>query len=330
MSQLVRIVDLKKWFPVRRSFFSNILSSRETYCKAVDGVSFDISEGEIFGLAGESGCGKTTTGRTILRLIKPTSGEVYFEGINTFKSHKSKMKKYFQRKMQMIYQNPNEAVNSRMNVFKIVSEPIIIHRLAKNAQDKKKMVEEVLEKVGLTPPEIFINAYPHQLSGGQLQRVCVARCLVLAPKFIVADEPVSMLDVSLRMEVLNVLFKLKKQHMACLFISHDLAVLRSVCDRIAIMYLGKIVEAGPTETLTKNPMHPYTKALIAAIPEPDPRAERIKVIIGGEIPSPVNPPPGCKFHTRCPQRFPICEKEEPNLIEVDSKHYVACHLFEKK
>lgn len=326
MDQLVKVIDLKKWFTVRRSFLSTILSGREMYCKAVDGVSFDIGKGEIFGLAGESGSGKTTTGRAILNLIEPTGGEVYFEGSNILKIDKSEMK-YYRQRMQMIYQNPYESVNPRMRVSGLVSEPISVHNLAGNRQDKEELVAKALENVDLTPPEMFTNAYPHQLSGGQLQRVNIARCLVLNPEFIVADEPVSMLDASLRIEVLNVLSKLRGQGIASLFISHDLAILRYVCDRIAIMYLGKIVEVGPTENLLSNPLHPYTIALIAAVPEPDPKAEKIKVVIGGEIPSPVNPPPGCKFHPRCPQWRTWCEKKEPDLIEVESQHYVACHSF---
>jgi len=327
MSQpVIDVQNLKKWFPLRKGFFASIFEKEQRYVKAVDGVSFQIRQGEVFGLAGESGCGKTTTGKAILRLVEPTDGKVFFKGIDVT-SLRGKELKLMRRKMQIIYQDPYESLNPRMNVETIISEPIRVHKLANRKEIRKKVIS-VLEEVELTPAEDFIRRYPHELSGGQRQRVAVARALVLEPEFIVADEPVSMLDVSIRAEVLNLLIKLKNERgISYLFITHDLAIARHMCDKIAIMYLGKIVEMGKVEDVIKNPLHPYSKALLAAVPVPDPTIKRPSAKIKGEVPSAINIPPGCRFHPRCPYATESCKKEEPLMINAGSEHYVACHLI---
>lgn len=321
---LVKVEDLKKWFPVTAGFFTTIFSRKQLFLRAVDGVSFEIRRGEVFGLAGESGSGKTTTGRLILKLIEPSGGKIYFEGkdITTFSE---KELKRIRRKMQIIFQDPYESLNPRMTIRNIVAEPLDVQGLGSESEDR---VRKVLEDVELIPAEEFLHRFPHELSGGQRQRVAVARALVLDPGFIVADEPVSMLDVSIRAEVLNLMLNLvKKFNLSLLYITHDLALARHMCDRIAVMYLGKIMEIASAEKIVYEPLHPYTKALILAVPVPDPTSDRSQLVIKGEIPSPVNPPAGCRFHTRCPVMIgEICRTKEPPLIEVGHDHYVACHL----
>lgn len=321
----LRVINLMKWFPLRKGLISSILSRKEEHVKAVDGISFEVRRGEIFGLAGESGCGKTTTGKTILRLLEPTSGEVYFQGENVFALAKIEMKQ-LRRKMQIIYQDPYESLNPRMTVFDIISEPISIHNLADTLSEREEIIFKYLEDVELVPPEEFINRFPHELSGGQRQRVAVARTLVLQPSFIIADEPISMLDVSIRAGILKVMLKSKEARgITYIFITHDLAYARHICQRGAIMYLGKIVELAPMDILVKQPLHPYTIALMAAVPVPDPRLEHARAIIGGEVPTPINPPSGCRFHPRCPKATDICSREEPEIVEVEKGHLVACH-----
>ena len=321
----LRVINLMKWFPLRKGLISSILSRKEEHVKAVDGISFEVRRGEIFGLAGESGCGKTTTGKTILRLLEPTSGEVYFQGENVFALAKTEMKQ-LRRKMQIIYQDPYESLNPRMTVFDIISEPISIHNLADTLSEREEIIFKYLEDVELVPPEEFINRFPHELSGGQRQRVAVARTLVLQPSFIIADEPISMLDVSIRAGILKVMLKSKEARgITYIFITHDLAYARHICQRSAIMYLGKIVELAPMDILVKQPLHPYTIALMAAVPVPDPRLEHARAIIGGEVPTPINPPSGCRFHPRCPKATDICSREEPEIVEVEKGHLVACH-----
>ena len=323
--KIVEVVNLKKWFPVRTGFWGSIFSRKQLFVHAVDGISFGIKRGEIFGLVGESGSGKTTTGRLILRLIEPTAGKIYFKEKEIANISRRELK-LLRREMQIIFQDPYESLNPRMTISTIVSEPLRVQRLGNDASIEKK-VKAVLEDVELIPPEEFLFRYPHELSGGQRQRVSVARTFILVPKFIIADEPVSMLDVSIRAEILDLMLSLvEKFDASFLYITHDLALARHICDRIAVMYLGKIMESGPTEKIVYEPLHPYTKALIRAVPIPDPTSERIEVVIPGEIPSPVNIPPGCRFHTRCPVAIEICRQKEPPLIATGKEQRVACHL----
>ena len=323
----LKVLDLKKWFPLRRGVVSTLLSRRTEYVKAVDGVSFDVKRGEIFGLAGESGCGKTTTGKTILRLLEPTGGEIYFQGQNITTLGKYEMKQ-LRRKMQIVYQDPYESLNPRMTVFDIIAEPITIHRLASSESELEEMVYKSLREVEMAPAEEFAPRFPHELSGGQRQRVAVARTLVLQPSFIVADEPISMLDVSIRAGILKVMLRPGKERgITYIFITHDLAYARHICHRGAIMYLGKIVELASMDELVKNPLHPYTVALMAAVPVPDPHLEKARAVIGGEVPTPINPPSGCRFHPRCPKVMDVCRRDEPEIVEIANEHYVACHAY---
>lgn len=329
MDELLKVEKLKKYFPVNLGFFRSIASRNEIFVKAVDDISFDIKKQEIFGLAGESGSGKTTTGRVILRLIEPTAGKAIFEGKNIFETEIDP--KILRRQMQMIFQDPYESLNPRFTVYDIISEPLKIHKIFNTEKEIEEKVLDRLEEVKITPPEQFLLRYPHELSGGQRQRVALARSLVLDPEFVVADEPVSMLDVSIRAEVLNLMFELIQKHnVSFLYITHDLALARHICDRIGIMYLGKIVEMSTAEKIVYEPQHPYTKALIVAVPIPDPNARRSEAVIKGEIPSPINPPAGCRFHTRCPSYIgDICRTKEPELLDTGGEHYVACHLYNK-
>ncbi len=328
---IVKVQNLKKYFLVKLGFFHTLFSKQSLYVQAVDDVSFEIKRGEIFGLAGESGSGKTTTGRVLLKLIEPTSGKIIFKNQDITSLTESQMKP-FRRSMQMIFQDPYESLNPRMTIENIIAEPLRVLDVASSESEIQQKVTKALEEVELIPPEEFVFRYPHELSGGQRQRVAVARAIVIDPDFVVADEPVSMLDVSIRAEILKLLFSLVEKHnTALLYITHDLALARHICDRLAIMYLGKIMEMGTVDQVIEEPLHPYTRALMAAVPIPDPTAKRIEVIIKGEIPSPVNPPSGCRFHTRCPSYIgDICRKKEPKLIDMGNNHYVACNLYPKK
>jgi len=320
---ILKVRNLKKWFPVRTGILEDLISrGKKKYVKAVDGISFDVKKRQIYGLAGESGCGKTTTGRVILRLLEPTSGEVQLGDQDIFSLTKRELNK-FRKSAQIIFQDPYESLNPRMSIFDFVSEPLAVH----NIGNEEELVINALKTVELIPPEEFFYRYPHELSGGQRQRVAIARAMILNPKFIVADEPVSMLDVSIRSSILKLMFKLRDEMgISYLYITHDLATTRQVCDKIAIMYLGKFVEEAETEELLSNPLHPYTQALISAVPIPDPTARKSKVSISGEIPSPIDLPPGCRFRPRCPYAKEICSKEEPDLVEVVNNHRVACHI----
>jgi peptide/nickel transport system ATP-binding protein len=328
LSEIVKVEHLKKYFPVQKSFLEQLFARKMSYVKAVDDVTFSIKKGKILTLAGESGCGKTTTGRVIIRLLEPTSGKIYLNGADITKLKGEKLR-LLRRKMQIIFQDPYASLNPRMKIGDAVGHPLEIHGLTKG-EEKGKKVLEVLEKVGLTPPEQFINLYPHQLSGGQRQRVALARSIILKPEFMVADEPVSMIDVSLRTTIIDLMLSFRKElGLTYLFITHDLAVAKYISDRIAIMYLGKIIEMGSKESLFLNPMHPYTQALLSAIPVPNPERKRKKIELKGEVPSAINIPSGCRFHPRCPFAEKLCIEKEPELTSVTSDHLVACHLIEK-
>ena len=325
----LRVEHLTKWFPVRMGFFATLLGREKKYVHAVNDISFYIKKKDIFVLAGESGCGKTTTGRMVLRVIEPTSGKIYFRDKEITALSKEEMRA-LRPKMQMIFQDPYESLNPRMHIRDIISEPLIVNHLATDKAEIEDKVLRALEEVGLTPPEQFIDRFPHELSGGQRQRVSVARALITNPEFVVADEPVSMLDASIRSAVLNTLLELRdKENLTYLFITHDLAVASYIGDYIAIMYLGKIVEIGDIEKVMKDPKHPYTQALISAVPEPDPTIKKKRVPLKGEPPSPINLPKGCIFSGRCPYAFDRCFKEEPQMIKLENDHYAACHLLEK-
>lgn len=325
---IMKVENLKKYFPISLGFFRTVFAKEELFVRAVDDISFDIKKGEIFGLAGESGSGKTTTGRLLLRLIESTSGNIEFHGKDITHISEEEMK-VLRRNMQIIFQDPYESLNPRMTVGDIVAEPLRLLEKSMDPHEVESRVSQTLEDVELTPASEFFFRYPHELSGGQRQRVAVARAFAVNPEFIVADEPVSMLDVSIRAEILRLMMSLVQKYKASfLYITHDLALARHMCDRLAIMYLGKIMEWGDAEKVVFEPLHPYTKALIEAVPIPDPTASRVATVIKGEIPSPVNPPPGCRFHTRCPSYIgDICRTKEPQLIDVGKKHFVACHLY---
>ncbi|MEM0078622.1 MAG: ABC transporter ATP-binding protein [Nitrososphaerota archaeon] len=318
--ELLKIDNVRMYFEFRVGLFKTIP------VKAVDGVTLRISRGETLALVGESGCGKTTLGRLSLRLLKPTYGRIIFDGVDITDKEEKELK-WFRRRAQAIFQDPYSSINPFMTVREILEEPLILHRVG-DARERLEMITKALTDVKLTPVEEFMGKYPHMLSGGQRQRVGIARALILRPEYIVADEPVSMIDASSRAEILYLLKELQEKYkISFLYITHDIATARHFSDKIAVMYLGKIVELAEARELVRKPLHPYTEALIEAVPEPDP-SNRLKErkVIPGEPPSPVNPPAGCRFHPRCPYRFDICDKIEPEPREVESKHYVACHL----
>jgi len=317
---LLRVTDLVKHFPIK----SGLLSRATERVHAVDGVSFEIAAGETMGLVGESGCGKSTTGRCILRLIEPTSGEVWFDGKNVTALSGSALRALC-RDMQIIFQDPYASLDPRMTVGAIIGEALIIHKLAKNRHEFEARVVELLERVGLSPDHM--RRYPHEFSGGQRQRIGIARALAVSPKLIVCDEPVSALDVSIQAQVVNLLEDLQQQFsLTYLFIAHDLSVVEHISTRVAVMYLGRIVEMAPRQQIFTSPKHPYTKALLSAVPVPEPGAARTPMILKGDVPSPINPPSGCRFHTRCPFVFDRCRTEEPELRSTGDGQWVACHL----
>ena len=328
---VIRVVDLQKYFLAKLGLWESI-KGKKVVIRALDGVSLEIKKGEIFGLAGESGCGKTTVGRTMLRLIEPTSGSIYFKGVDITHLPKSGTRA-LRSKMQIVFQDPYESINPRMSVFDVIAEGVRINRGilgVRSEESIKELVTRALNLVQLVPPDQFVQRYPHELSGGQRQRVAIARALVLQPEFIVADEPVSMLDVSIRAEVLNVMTDLRdKLGLSFLFITHDLALAKHTTDKLGIMYLGKIVERGESGEVIDKPLHPYTQALIVAIPVPDPDGRKVRVFAGGEIPSAMDIPRGCRFHPRCPFAKEICATDEPDLRLVEGEHYVACHFYEE-
>lgn len=319
---LVEVKDLKMYFPITQGI---VFQRKIGDIKAVDGLNFFIRRGETLGLVGESGCGKSTTGRAILQLYRPTAGAVYFEGVNLCELKGERLRR-MRRKMQMIFQDPYASLNPRMTVGDIVGEPLEVHNILKG-KEKKERVQELLTVVGLNP--YFINRYPHEFSGGQRQRIGVARALAVQPDFIVCDEPISALDVSIQAQIINLLEELQQKfHLTYLFIAHDLSVVRHISDRVAVMYLGKIVELTTRDQLYNNPLHPYTQALLSAVPIPDPVVEekRRHIILVGDVPSPANPPPGCNFHTRCPVKIAgTCDISEPEFRDVGNEHWVACY-----
>jgi len=316
---VVAVKDLKKHFPVRKGLLRRTVG--QVY--AVDGISFQIGEAETLGLVGESGCGKSTVARTVLRLLEPTAGEIRIDGKDITRLGKGALRPY-RRQMQMVFQDPFSSLNPRMSAGDIVGEPLLVHGLA-HGKDKDKMVGEIFDQVGLRRSQM--HAFPHEFSGGQRQRISIARALSLNPRLIVADEPVSALDVSIQAQVINLMMDLQREkRLSYLFIAHDLAVVEHISQRIAVMYLGKIVEYADKETLFTRPQHPYTEALLSAVPVPNPKLKRQKRLLQGDVPSPINPPPGCAFHTRCPYAEARCKEETPVLREIGPGHGVSCHL----
>jgi oligopeptide/dipeptide ABC transporter, ATP-binding protein, C-terminal domain len=314
---LLDVRNLVKYFPVSSPF----MSGRKEYVKAVDGVSFTVARGETLGLVGESGCGKTSLSKTVLRLTEPTGGEVYFQGKNIFKLNKQELRKLW-RKVQIIFQDPYSSLNPRMSVADIIGEPLTVHKV--NKDERKARVKELMELVGLSA--YHAGRYPHEFSGGQRQRIGIARALALKPELIVCDEPVSALDVSIQSQILNLLGNLQKEFgLTYIFIAHGLAVVKHISSRVGVMYLGKLVELAESETLYHNPRHPYTQALMSSIPIPDPEVKPNRILLEGDVPSPINPPAGCRFHTRCKLCMPICKEQEPRLTSNGDGHFVACH-----
>jgi len=319
--RLVEVENLKKYYPVTAGLFSRHVAD----VRAVDGVSLYIMEGETLGLVGESGCGKSSLGRTLLRLEEPTTGRVLYKGSDIIMWDKRQLKG-FRKEAQMIFQDPQSSLDPRMTIGDSIGEALLIHGVG-TEKERLERVEELLKRVGLEPEHA--TRYPHELSGGQKQRIGIARALAVNPKLVVADEPVSALDVSVQAQILNLLLDLQREFgLAYLFIAHDLAVIGQVSDRIAVMYLGQIIELADRAELLSHPLHPYTEALISAIHVPDPHQKREKILLQGEVPSPVEPPPGCRFHTRCPRVMKICNREPPTLRQLEENHFVACHLYD--
>lgn len=320
---LLRVEDLKIYYPVAGSGFG-----KKEFVKAVDGVTFEVKKGEVFGIVGESGCGKSTLGRGVCKLENLTSGHVYLDGEDITEYNDRRMRS-IRKKVQMVFQDPYASLNPRMSVFDIIAEPLLVHHLYQDKADLEKKVLDLLHRVGLD--DYHANRYPHEFSGGQRQRIGIARALAVEPSLIIADEPVSALDVSIQAQVLNLLNELKHDlDLTYIFVAHDLSVVEYISDRVGVMYLGNFVEVGEKEKIYSNPMHPYTQALLSAVPVPDPTAKRERILLEGSIPSAHKPPTGCKFHTRCPKCMECCKTQAPERYEVDDGHYVYCHLYNKE
>ena len=320
---LLRVEDLKIYYPVAGSGFG-----KKEFVKAVDGVTFEVKKGEVFGIVGESGCGKSTLGRGVCKLENLTSGHVYLDGEDITEYNDRRMRS-IRKKVQMVFQDPYASLNPRMSVFDIIAEPLLVHHLYQDKADLEKKVLDLLHRVGLD--DYHANRYPHEFSGGQRQRIGIARALAVEPSLIIADEPVSALDVSIQAQVLNLLNELKHDlDLTYIFVAHDLSVVEYISDHVGVMYLGNFVEVGEKEKIYSNPMHPYTQALLSAVPVPDPTAKRERILLEGSIPSAHKPPTGCKFHTRCPKCMECCKTQAPERYEVDDGHYVYCHLYDKE
>ena len=320
---LLRVEDLKIYYPVAGSGFG-----KKEFVKAVDGVTFEVKKGEVFGIVGESGCGKSTLGRGVCKLENLTSGHVYLDGEDITEYNDRRMRS-IRKKVQMVFQDPYASLNPRMSVFDIIAEPLLVHHLYQDKADLEKKVLDLLHRVGLD--DYHANRYPHEFSGGQRQRIGIARALAVEPSLIIADEPVSALDVSIQAQVLNLLNELKHDlDLTYIFVAHDLSVVEYISDRVGVMFLGNFVEVGEKEKIYSNPMHPYTQALLSAVPVPDPTAKRERILLEGSIPSAHKPPTGCKFHTRCPKCMECCKTQAPERYEVDDGHYVYCHLYDKE
>jgi oligopeptide/dipeptide ABC transporter ATP-binding protein len=329
MSRVLETTNVKKWFEVRGNFLTSLVRSQsKDYIKAVDGISIDVRKEDVFSVVGESGCGKTTLARLILQLERITAGSIYFnrEDISNLKPAEAKSLK---TKIQMIFQDPYGSLNSTMRIGDIIAEPLRIHSVFDSLREEREKIKQAMEDVGLTPVSDFIKRFPHELSGGQRQRVAIAAAIVLDPELLIADEPVSMLDVSMRGQILKLLLELQeRKKITIIIITHNLAVARQISNRIAVTYLGRVVETGATKTVLDDPKHPYTKALVSVVPVPDPNLIREKIVLSGEIPSPINLPQGCRFNPRCLFVKPECLEIEPELIEITSNQYVACLLYE--
>lgn len=320
---LLKVEGLKEYYKTHNGMFGQV-----GYVKAVDGVDFEVHKGEVFGIVGESGCGKSTLGKAICKLIEPTEGKIYLDG-SEIAGYSNKQMQPVRKIVQMVFQDPYASLNPRMSIRDIIAEPLVIHGLAKTKEEIDKKVIKLLRQVGLD--DYHANRYPHEFSGGQRQRIGIARALAVEPKLVIADEPVSALDVSIQSQVLNLLNQLKKEYdLTYIFIAHDLSVVEHISDRVGVMYLGNFVEVGDKTSLYKEPLHPYTKALLSAVPIPDPKVKRERIILEGNIPSALNPPSGCKFHTRCAQCMERCKVDPPEKYQVSENHFVYCHLYDDK
>ena len=330
---ILKVENLKKYFPIKRSLIDTLRGVPQKMVHAVDGISFEIYKQQVFALVGESGCGKSTTGKLIVKLLEPTDGKIYLEGRDVTHIRSKEEILAYRRRVQIIFQDPFSSMNPRFRIFDILEEPLLIHGIGETKAEREELIYKALEMVKITPPEEYVGRFPHMLSGGQRQRVAIARALILNPTFIVADEPVSMLDVSIRAEILELMKQLKeKMGVTYLYITHDMSTARYFADWMAVMYLGRIVEMGPVEKVIDNPLHPYTRALLAAVPEPKPERRNIikELPIKGEVPNAVDIPPGCRFHPRCIYaQKGLCDVEQPQLIEYEHNHWAECHLVGK-